>query len=39
MTIIECCDGFVAEIDNDEDFELFLRAFTANDDVKPDAED
>ena len=34
MVIYECDDGFVAEISNDDDFEAFLAAFTANDDVK-----
>lgn len=37
MVIYDCCDGFVAEFSNDDDdaFDAFLRAFTANDDVKP----
>jgi len=36
MIIWECNDGFVAEIQNDDDFDAFLKAFTANDDVKYD---
>jgi len=34
MIIWECNDGFVAEMQSDDDFENFLKAFTANDDVK-----
>ena len=34
MKIWDCADGFVAEIENDDDFDAFLKAFTANDDVK-----
>lgn len=39
MIIWDCADGFVAEIQSDEDFDDFLRAFTANDDVKHHADD
>lgn len=39
MIIWECNDGFVAEIENDDDFDAFLNAFTANDDVKRDCHD
>lgn len=34
MIIWDCDDGFVAEIQSDDDFDAFLKAFTANDDVK-----
>ena len=34
MIIWDCADGFVAEIQSDEDFDAFLKTFTANDDVK-----
>ena len=34
MIIYDCADGFVAEIQNDDDFDAFLAAFCANDDVK-----
>lgn len=39
MIIWECADGFVAEIQSDEDFDNFLRAFTVNDDVKHHADE
>ena len=39
MIIWDCADGFVAEIQSDEDFHNFLRAFTANDDVKHRADE
>lgn len=41
LTITICDDGFVAEIHNDDDFDAFLRWFTAGDDVKhhPDEDD
>ena len=39
MIIWDCADGFVAEIQSDEDFDSFLRAFTANDDVKHRADE
>lgn len=39
MIITECYDGFVVEIKDDDEFEAFLKAFTANDDVKPNEED
>lgn len=39
MIIWDCADGFVAEIQSDEDFDNFLRAFTANDDVKHHADE
>lgn len=39
MIIWECNDGFVAEIQSDEEFDAFLRAFTANDDVKRHGDD
>ena len=34
MIIYECDDDFIIEISNDDDFETFLTAFTANDDIK-----
>ena len=34
MIIWDCADGFVAEIQSDEDFDAFLEAFTRYDDVK-----
>ena len=39
MIIWDCSDGFVAEMENDDDFEAFLKAFTANDDVKRNCHD
>ena len=39
MIIWDCADGFVAEIENDDDFNAFLNAFTANDDVKRNCHD
>ena len=39
MIIWECNDGFVAEMENDDDFDAFLKAFTANDDVKRNCHD
>lgn len=39
MIIWDCADGFVAEIQSDEDFDNFLRAFTANDGVKHHADE
>lgn len=39
MIIWDCADGFIAEIQSDEDFESFLRAFTAHDDVKHHADE